>query len=1577
MKFFSLICCLFITIKISAQIDKTFWFAAPDIDVANYPQNGPYDRPIYLRLTTLSSAANVTISIPANASFAPINIAISANSTSTVNLTAWVNLIENFDANTIKNKGILIQSTADITAYYEINSNTCGCNPELFALKGKNAIGNEFYIPSQQQWAIDTIRFPSAKAAFEIVATENNTIVTITPSKNLIGRNANIPFTITLNKGETFSNQGLFRNGPNLLNGSKVVSNKPIAVTTKEDLLFTDGPCADLAGDQLVPTSIMGKEFGVVRGNLSVRDKVVVTATQNSTNIFLNGGGTSVASISAGQSHEIDLTSQASVYITTNNAVNVLHYTGETCEVGAAIIPKLNCTGSSSVSIVRSNSGSGVVLIITKNGNQGGFLVNGNAGAITSADFTPLPGTGGNYVYCKKDITSFMPLNLASNISNSIGKFQLGFINGISGGGSMYGYFSDFKKSNVSSTQVEVCRLDSIQLNAFGGSAYQWTPSAGLSNANISNPKTSPNVTTDYKVVITDIDGCIDSAFVKVVVNNCTAIGCNNWLKLPTVPSSVKVGDLDISGNQITVEATFNRDAFFTPVGFSSLDIVSKHNDPSDVNYLLRPNFAEITTTNGFFRTPTVCETELHKTYHVAMVYNGSTLKFYRNGFLMKQIAATGNLVLNNWQTCIGLYDPQITNTNFLGYINEVRIWDIARTQTELRTYMNSSLPNPTTQTGLKGYYTFDNLLNKQGNTAFNGTLNGGATINATNPNCTFVADSCNIVTPQETIINDYTPILALDPCKNTLTVGNTAAYNVGDTVLMIQMKGAIIDSTNTAAFGNITDYKSAGNYEYNYVKSKTGNQIELKNKILRTYEIPNGKVQLIRVPYYQNYTTTNKLTCLPWDGSIGGVLVFNVANTLTLNNDIDVSGKGFKGGIDPVTNPPIFNCGENQIYYPQNPDLASGKGEGIAVISVAKSFGKGALANGGGGGNSHNSAGGGGSNGAVGGLGGYQFEGSPCTGQSIDSRGIGGKLLTYNNAANKIFLGGGGGAGHSNNFGNFQALGGNGSGIIIISASSLQSNNNKILANGAVGVPCGNSGSGCHEGMGGGGAGGSTLLNITTYLDNISCETIGGKGGDMQSSGNLRVGPGGGGGGGILWLKQSALPTSITSLNSGGLNGVCTAYSNDPWGATPGQPGQTLFNLNLPITTIPFNPNIDSTRFNSNLVSCKKFDFNGFGYINTNPIVNWQWTFGDGTIGAGQNLSHFYANAGPYTVKLVATDANGCKDSISKNIIVTDLTTTISTNVTICHNRSTQLNVVGGTTHTWSPTTYLNNPNIPNPIATPVGNIKYYVTSTDNNSCSKRDSVSITIIPKPTFGLQVDKESICFKDSVQFFATGGDKYTWVSSGFLNNTTIPNPFGKPNSTANYNVEIISSTCKDTAQFSKLITVSPLPILNVSKSNDINCNLLSAQLNASGASNYIWSPINGLSDPYINNPKVNGDTTITYVVKGDDGLCSDTTSVIVYVTKDGQSLFFVPNIFTPNNDGKNDCFSIRHWGNIKLKEFSVYTRWGQKIFSTTNSNHCWDGTFKGQVQPTGAYVYQIRASSFCGDVYRKGTIMLTR
>lgn len=504
---------------VAAQRDTSFWFAAPDVN--EFLSNNPHDKPMLLRLTTFSSAATVRISIPANPSFTPITRTIAANATSTVDLSTWDDLIENSAANIIADKGLMISSTADITAYYEVVS-TCNCNPELFALKGRSALGNEFIIPSQKEWSIDSVRFPNARSAFNIIATENNTIVNITPTQPLIGRPAGGLFSITLNKGQSFSNQGLYRAGGSLLNGSIVTSNKPISITATEDLLMADGPCADLAGDQLIPTSIWGDEFVIIRGGLTNKDKVVITAMANGTSIFLNGSTSPIAIINRGASYESNLT-QPTLYVKASQKVSIYHYTGINCEIGSAVIPKINCTGSNDVAITRSIDETAEVFIVTRQGNQSSFTVNGSSTIITASDFQVVPGSGGAYLYCRKNMNASMASGVSTRFINSMGKFSLGFLNGAtptSFSGCRYGYFSDFKSSSVSTSQVEICRLDSAQLTAFGGVTYQWSPAIGLTNTNIANPKASPGITTDYKVIITTIDGCIDSAFVKVIINS-------------------------------------------------------------------------------------------------------------------------------------------------------------------------------------------------------------------------------------------------------------------------------------------------------------------------------------------------------------------------------------------------------------------------------------------------------------------------------------------------------------------------------------------------------------------------------------------------------------------------------------------------------------------------------------------------------------------------------------------------------------------------------------------------------------------------------------------------------------------------------------------------------------------------------------------------------------------------------------------------------------------------------------------------------------------------------------------------
>ena len=195
------------------------------------------------------------------------------------------------------------------------------------------------------------------------------------------------------------------------------------------------------------------------------------------------------------------------------------------------------------------------------------------------------------------------------------------------------------------------------------------------------------------------------------------------WLSLPAATGYAAIGDLDVAGNQLTVEA------LYTSTNPASVDLVSKHASPADVNYLLRQTHGELSTTGGFTSTPSICPPDQNTCRHAAMVYDGVNLSFYLNGQLNGQVAINGTMIQNNHQALIGNYGCCFGGEQFYGFIDEVRIWNVARTQAQIQSFMFAPLPTPTTQVGLQAYYSFSSLYNLQGNPAWNASVAGTASI--------------------------------------------------------------------------------------------------------------------------------------------------------------------------------------------------------------------------------------------------------------------------------------------------------------------------------------------------------------------------------------------------------------------------------------------------------------------------------------------------------------------------------------------------------------------------------------------------------------------------------------------------------------------------------------------------------------------------------------------------------------------------------------------------------------------------------------------------------------------------------
>lgn len=508
----------------NAQTDTTFWFAAPEISI----HSSTFDRPIYLRITTYSQAATVTVSQPAGAGMPNQVLNIPGSSTQLIDLTNWIDVIENKPSNATLNYGLKISSTAPVTIYYEVVSAQCQCNPEIFVLKGQNAMGTDFWIPSQNYLDNNAGYSPTPYSSFDIVATQNNTTVTITPSNAIAGHAAGVPFNVVLNEGQTYSATAASGLAAQHLQGSRVTSDKPVAITVKDDLLTGApfGGCADLGGDQIVPTSLVGTEYVAMNGFLNPPgDQLFITATQNGTTISKNGA--LLTTINAGQTYQVAIAG-ASAYIQTSAPAYVWQLSGFGCEIGLDLLPPITCTGSFSVSVTRSTPEDLFVNVMVQNGSQGSFLVNGDPNVITAGMFTVVPGTGGQWFTAQVSLPAAQyPVGTAIVVNNSSSLFHLGMIHGSGGGGTRFGYFSNFSKFEINAvaSAPNVCAGSGIQLNAdtIPLAVYSWLGPSGFTS-NQQNPfivSAATGNSGDY-IVTASVLGCAtNSDTANVIVSNC------------------------------------------------------------------------------------------------------------------------------------------------------------------------------------------------------------------------------------------------------------------------------------------------------------------------------------------------------------------------------------------------------------------------------------------------------------------------------------------------------------------------------------------------------------------------------------------------------------------------------------------------------------------------------------------------------------------------------------------------------------------------------------------------------------------------------------------------------------------------------------------------------------------------------------------------------------------------------------------------------------------------------------------------------------------------------------------------
>jgi gliding motility-associated-like protein len=383
-------------------------------------------------------------------------------------------------------------------------------------------------------------------------------------------------------------------------------------------------------------------------------------------------------------------------------------------------------------------------------------------------------------------------------------------------------------------------------------------------------------------------------------------------------------------------------------------------------------------------------------------------------------------------------------------------------------------------------------------------------------------------------------------------------------------------------------------------------------------------------------------------------------------------------------------------------------------------------------------------------------------------------------------------------------------------------------------------------------------------------------------------------------------------------------------------------------------------------------------------PINAWQWNVNNGSLtGNAHAITYIFSFVGTYPVTLIAINAHGCKDTVTKTITINPLPViNAGLDTSVCIGDAATLTANGGVSYIWVPVANLSCPTCQTTNATPTSATVYTVTGTDNLGCKNTDNVTVNI-QTITTSTAANGGEICDDSSFHLFVSGAQHYEWKPSASLDNNLIPDPVASPHVTTVYTVLAWEGSCPPDSHQVK-VTVWPKPIVSAGNDETIVAGgSVMLQATGSNLAQFNWSPITTLSCETCSNPVARPSVTTKYkVVATSIKGCKNSDSVVVYVICDKGQLF-IPNLFSPNNDGMNDVFYPRGVGLKEITSFTIFNRWGEVVFEKNNmalndESMGWDGTFKGKALPPDVYVYMLDGICETGEkISWKGDISLVR
>lgn len=288
--------------------------------------------------------------------------------------------------------------------------------------------------------------------------------------------------------------------------------------------------------------------------------------------------------------------------------------------------------------------------------------------------------------------------------------------------------------------------------------------------------------------------------------------------------------------------------------------------------------------------------------------------------------------------------------------------------------------------------------------------------------------------------------------------------------------------------------------------------------------------------------------------------------------------------------------------------------------------------------------------------------------------------------------------------------------------------------------------------------------------------------------------------------------------------------------------------------------------------------------------------------------------------------------------------------------------NAPGAIRYEWTGPGVTANNKAQNPLvidnATVAANGDYQVTVFSAGDCpTLSDKVTVTVNLKPVIPV-LTPAPICKGDLIILNETtpNAKSYSWSPVTGLSDPTAASPIAKPAETTTYTVTVTSNgDC--TATQTVTVTVMPAPEASISPQKKIfegQSVVLDAQ--ASNAETYLWSPAGGLDDPTKLNPVASPTDDVTYTLKASSGIGCGYVNASVFVRV--YKKIVIPSTFSPNGDGLNDYWDIEALSTYPKSTMNVFSRSGQKVYTSTGYDKPWNGAYKGHILPPGTYYYVI-------------------